>query len=177
MHAHALEEMYPYLEKSQSDKLNILDVGCGSGYLTAALGRWVDTNKTKTQKSILGKPGNAYGIDIIPELVDMTRKNIQKEDKDLLNNGVVEIAVKNGWKGWPEKAPFDAIHVGAAGDTFPEPLMMQLKVGGVLLIPVGPHGGHQVFYKVERLAESPRYCDKDFRKQRLFDVRYVPLVH
>ena len=54
---------------------------------------------------------------------------------------------------------------------------MQLKVGGVLLIPVGPDGGAQTFYKVERLAESTKYLDKDFRKQRLLGVRYVPLIH
>lgn len=156
-------------------------MGCGSGYLTAALGRWVDGSKsTKTKKHkrpILGKSGNVYGIDVFPELVDMTRKNMQKEDGDLLTNGVVELAVENGWKGWPEKAPFDAIHVGAAADSFPEALMMQLKAGGVLLIPVGPDGGYQEFYKVERLAENPKYRDEDFRKSRLLGVRYVPLIH
>lgn len=59
--AHALEEMFPYLKNSQAESVNILDVGCGSGYLTAALGRLVDDS---AGESILGKPGKVYGIDV-----------------------------------------------------------------------------------------------------------------
>ena len=102
MHAHALEEMYPYLEKSQSNTLSILDVGSGSGYLTAALGRWVDDSK---HKPILGKPGTVYGIDVFPELVEMTRKNMQKQDGDLLENGVVEIAEKTAGRDGRKRHP------------------------------------------------------------------------
>lgn len=172
MHAHALEEIYPYLENSPSPSVKILDVGCGSGYLTASLGRWLDD---QNGKPILGKSGKVYGIDVYPELVDMTRENMKKGDKDLLDNKVVEIAVGDGWKGLPDEAPFDAIHVGAAADAFPTELMMQLRVGGVLVIPVGT--GFQSLFKVERLAESPKFREQDFRKLRLLDVRYVPLVH
>lgn len=177
MHAHALEQLLPSLKKSQAEQVAILDVGCGSGYLTAALGRLVDDKSTAKNgaSSILGKPGKVYGIDVYPELVDMTRRNIQKEDSDLLKNGVVEVDVGDGWKGLPGKSPFDAIHVGAAADTFPENLMMQLRVGGVLVVPVGVYD--QAIYKVERLAESSKFREKDFRKKMLFGVRYVPLVH
>ena len=166
--------MFPYLKKSQASQVNILDVGCGSGYLTAALGRLVDDSE---HEPILGKPGKVYGIDVYPELVALTKENIQKEDGDLFTNQVVEVSLGDGWKGLPDKGPFDAIHVGAAADKFPKNLMMQLRVGGVLLVPVGPYGGPQVFYKVERVAESSQFNDKDFRKQYLLDVRYVPLVH
>lgn len=172
MHGHALEDMLPYLKKSQASSVNILDVGCGSGYLTAALGRLVDDSKGEP---ILGKPGKVYGIDVYPELVNMTRENIQKEDGDLLTNKIVEVSIGDGWKGLPDKGPFDAIHVGAAAYEFPTDLMMQLRVGGVLVIPVGRYD--QALYKVERLAESSKYSDRDFRKKRLLGVRYVPLVH
>lgn len=172
MHAHALEQMLPALKKSKADRVTILDVGCGSGYLTAALGRLVDD---KNGEPVLGKPGKVFGIDVYPELVDGTRRNIEKEDADLLTNGIVEVSVGDGWKGLPDKSPFDAIHVGAAADKFPEQLLMQLRVGGVLIVPVGVYD--QAIYKVQRLAESSKFREKDFRKQRLFGVRYVPLVH
>jgi len=172
MHGIALDDMLPYLENSQALSLNILDVGCGSGYLTAALGRLVDDSQGK---SIIGKPGKVYGVDVYPELVDMTRENIHKADSDLFTNKIVEISVGDGWKGLPEKGPFDAIHVGAAASEFPKDLMMQLRVGGVLVIPVGRIS--QALYKVERLAESPHYRDADFSKKREMGVRYVPLVH
>lgn len=172
MHATALEQIVPYLKNSNASKLAILDVGCGSGYLTAALGRLVDDSHGDP---IVGKAGKVYGIDVYPELVDMTRENINKEDGDLLKNGVVEVDYGDGWKGLPDKSPFDAIHVGAAADKFPTELLMQLRVGGALVVPVGVYD--QSIYKVERLKESPEYHDKDFRKKRLFGVRYVPLVH
>lgn len=172
MHGHALEDMLPYLKKSPAASVTVLDVGCGSGYLTAALGRLVDDSKGE---SILGKPGKVFGIDVYPELVDLTRENIQKEDGDLLTNKIVEVSVGDGWKGLPDKGPFDAIHVGAAASEFPKDLMMQLRVGGGLVIPVGQMS--QALYKVERLAESPLYREADFHKKKLLGVRYVPLVH
>lgn len=177
MHATALEQMLPYLKKKKSKeeekKLSILDVGCGSGYLTAALGRLVDDSNGK--QPIVGKGGKVYGIDVYPDLVDMTRENIHKEDGDLLKNGIVEVDYGDGWKGLPDKSPFDAIHVGAAADHYPTELMMQLRVGGALIVPLGVN--EQAIYKIERLKESPEYHDKDFVKKRLFGVRYVPLVH
>ena len=117
MHATALEQIVPYLKKNSKErsKLSILDVGCGSGYLTAALGRLVDDSGGK--EPIVGKGGKVYGIDVYPDLVDMTRENINKEDGDLLQNGIVEVDYGDGWKGLPDKSPFDAIHVGAAADT------------------------------------------------------------
>ena len=57
-----------------------------------------------------------------------------KEDADLLESSTVQLKVGDGWKGWPEAAPFDVIHVGAAADGFPEALAAQLKLGGTLVV-------------------------------------------
>jgi protein-L-isoaspartate(D-aspartate) O-methyltransferase len=57
---------------------------------------------------------------------------MRKEDGDLLEEGVVELLVRDGWKGYPEGAPYNAIHVGAAAETFPRELMSQMAVGGVM---------------------------------------------
>jgi protein-L-isoaspartate(D-aspartate) O-methyltransferase len=186
MHAHVLEEMLPHLQASKRDVLKILDVGCGSGYLTAALGRWVQPvpalagDKTDTHSSILRKPGVVYGMDIYNDLVFLTQRNIQAGDPDLLKSGTVQLKVGNGWEGWPDAAPFDAIHVGAAASEFPAELAQQLALNGVLIVPVGPNGGIQHLYKVERIAVTATedgYSPLDFRVTRLLGVRYVPLIH
>lgn len=54
----------------------------------------------------------------------------------------------DGWKGWAEKGPFDAIHVGAAAETIPEDLVSQLKVGGRMVVPVGPQSSSQMLVQV-----------------------------
>ena len=134
MHAHVLEDMLPPLLKASKDypdkPLSVLDVGCGSGYLTAVFGRMVE-HKSKTPHGVLNK-GKVIGIDVIPQLVELSRKNIQKEDGDLLDNGIVEVFTRDGWKGYPAGAPYNAIHVGAAAETFPKDLMSQMAVGGVM---------------------------------------------
>lgn len=178
MHAHALEEIISYLQLDDSEKsseISILDVGCGSGYLTACLGRILYDGKC-TQKD--EKPrGKVYGIEYVKELVDFSIENTKIADIDLLDQGVVSYQVGDGWKGLPDKAPFAAIHVGAAADSFPQNLMMQLAVGGVMVIPVGPDGGVQSLYKVVRLRNADSFQKHDFSFQNLLGVRYVPLVH
>jgi protein-L-isoaspartate O-methyltransferase len=67
-----------------------LDVGCGSGYLTAAMGRMVTPQ------------GRVHGIDIVPALVKLTRENMMKADRDLLDKGVVTLEHKTGWEGAKE---------------------------------------------------------------------------
>lgn len=172
MHSHALELILPALEKSQSSELSVLDVGCGSGYLTATLGRMVDAHNP-----LVGKSGKVYGVDIFPGLIELTKKNINKADGDLLEDGTVSVQLADGWKGLPDKSPFDAIHVGAAAHDFPKNLMMQLKVGGRLIVPVGPDGGAQVLYQIEKIDDHPVFDRNDFVFTELLGVRYVPLVH
>ncbi len=85
-------------------------------------------------------------------------------------------------------APYNAIHVGAAAATFPKNLMAQLAVGGVMVIPVGPDGGVQYLYRVERVGDDGgvvgvgrddskiSFSEDDFKVYRVLGVRYVPLV-
>ena len=156
MHAIVLEEMLPFL---CDDDCKVLDVGCGSGYLTACLAR-------------LAK--NVCAIDIIPELVALTNDNLRKDNLDLLDRIHTEVA--DGWEGLPSEAPFVAIHVGAAADGLPVRLALQLAVGGVLLVPVGKQGETQTLYKLVRQKEADTFSVEDFECTPLLQVRYVPLV-
>ncbi|KAG7344081.1 protein-L-isoaspartate O-methyltransferase [Nitzschia inconspicua] len=181
MHAHVLEEMLCALVGKENVK--ILDVGCGSGYLTAALGRWVSSkHDVPGSGNILGvRSGKVFGIDVHQDLVDLTKENIRKQDGDLLQRDVVKVMLRDGWKGLKEEAPFDAIHVGAAADSLPQQLVSQLKVNGVMIIPIGIQTEAQILYKIHRIRETPGEGDsfhpEDFEMSTLLGVRYVPLVH
>jgi protein-L-isoaspartate(D-aspartate) O-methyltransferase len=95
----------------------VLEIGTGSGYQAAVLAEISDS---------------VYTIEIIPELA-------QQADRLLDSLGYVDIHVRagDGYVGWPEAAPFDAIIVTAAAPRIPEPLVEQLKTGGRMVIPVG----------------------------------------
>lgn len=138
MHAHVLEDILPPLLKASHDypdkPLSILDVGCGSGYLTAVFGRMIEpktTTKTFESNTVLNN-GKVYGIDVIPQLVELSKKNLRKQDGDLFDREIVQVLTRDGWKGYPEGAPYNAIHVGAAAATFPRELMNQMALGGVM---------------------------------------------
>jgi len=193
MHAHVLEDLLPPLlrasKKQPTKPLSILDVGCGSGYLTAVFGRMVEpkgNREVPSSSSTILNDGKVYGIDVVPQLVEMSKSNIMKEDGDLLDSGTVRVMVRDGWKGYPDGSPFQAIHVGAAAATFPKELMKQLDVGGVMVIPVGPEGGTQYLYQVERVGDvgevvgvsdnSRGFREEDYQVRRVLGVRYVPLV-
>jgi len=178
MHAHALEAILPTLEKQrlkQTGLLRILDVGCGSGYLTACFGRLFLPQREDQQCDSMGE-GIVTGIDIHSDLVETARTNMVKMDSDLLNDGVVTLKTGNGWKASESSPHFDAIHVGAAASHFPRHLANQLKLGGIMIIPIGPKDVQQL-YQVERLRNSQdEFIEEDFSMTKLLNVRYVPLV-
>ena len=76
----------------------------------------------------------------------------------------------DGYYGWSEHAPFDAIVVTAAPDHIPQPLVDQLKVGGRMIIPVGPVGGFQTLWMVTRTSED------EVQTRNLGGVRFVPFT-
>ncbi|KAG6612440.1 protein-L-isoaspartate O-methyltransferase [Phytophthora cinnamomi] len=157
MHAYALELADVAIHNIEHPR--VLDVGAGSGYLTACLGHLVDQDG-----------GRVFGIERIPQLAQLALKNIERADGDLVRRGIVSVERADGWAGLPNQAPFHFIHVGAAAVEPPRALMEQLAEGGRLVVPVGEQGASQVLLEIQR-------TDKEtFTKRELMGVSYVPLV-
>ena len=160
MHAHALQELCGTVSVRDC---KVLDVGCGSGYLTAAFAR-------------LNPMAKVIGIDHIVEMVQLSEANMMKSDQDLLESHRVKLILQDAWEGCVSEMPFDLIHVGAAAATIPQNLLKQMKVGGKMFIPVGPDGGSQKLLFIERKGEGNNF-DEDYTSKEILGVRYVPLVN
>ena len=131
------------------DRDRVLEIGTGTGYQTAILARLAR---------------RVYTIDRFRTLVAAAESRFRT-----LRLSNITTLVGDGIKGWPEQAPFDRIIVTAAADEVPEALLKQLRLGGVLVIPVGPQDGVQKLLRIERTEGGPV-------ERALADVRFVPLI-
>ena len=152
MHAFALEYLEPYC----SENIHILDVGSGSGYLTAALSKMINGT------------GVVVGVEHIEALYKQSLKNISKHHSNLIENKKVIMLNEDGRKGLKQYAPFKVIHVGAAAEEIPQDLIDQLDKNGRMFIPVGKYD--QWIYLVDKDSEGK------ISKTKLMGVCYVPLT-
>jgi protein-L-isoaspartate(D-aspartate) O-methyltransferase len=127
--------------------MRVLEVGTGSGYQAAVLARCVD---------------EVYTIEIVPELGRQAAALLEQ-----LGYDNVHARVGDGYDGWPEHAPFDAIVVTAAPAEIPKPLLDQLAISGRLVIPVGVFS--QDLLVVERTVDG-------YRRRSVTPVRFVPMT-
>lgn len=125
----------------------VLEIGAGSGYHAAVIAEIVS---------------EVYTIEIIPELGVAATDRLER-----LGYDNVRVKIADGYYGWEEYAPFDAIVVTAAADHIPPPLIEQLKEGGRMIIPVGSPFFVQQLMLVEKRGE-------DVRTRNLMPVRFVP---
>lgn len=145
----------PYMVAAMSEALQlkgdekVLEIGTGSGYQAAVL-------------ALLAR--QVFSLERIPALARQARRVLD-------GNGFarVNVRVTDGTYGWEDEAPFDGIIVTAGAPSIPRPYLDQLTIGGHLVIPVGDRLG-QVLVRVTR------YGARDFREERLFGCRFVPLV-
>ncbi len=145
----------PYIVALMTEALNpqpgdrVLEIGTGSAYQAAVLAEVV---------------AEVYTIEIVPELAASAASRLQAV-------GYAQVKAKqgDGYYGWPEHAPFDAIIVTAAPDHLPPPLVQQLKDGGYLVIPIGPVGGYQTLWRFTRQGD-------DVKALNLGGVQFVPLT-
>ncbi|KAJ1311358.1 hypothetical protein OPQ81_009851 [Rhizoctonia solani] len=159
MHAHAAEHLLPLLTPGAK----VLDVGSGSGYTCAVFHHLV--NPTGSEG------GKVVGIDHISELVDWSVENLKRDGLGAhIESGAIKMVCGDGRLGYPSAGPYNVIHVGAAAPTMPQPLIEQLARPGRMFIPVGPDGGAQFIYQVDKDQSG------NVKQEELFGVRYVPLT-
>lgn len=150
-HGQTISQPYIVAYMTQAGRVeagdHILEIGTGSGYQAAVLAEIVK---------------EVYTIEILPPLADRARLRLEEM-------GYKNIKVKcgDGYKGWREYAPFDAIIVTAAPSEIPEELTNQLKIGGRMVVPIGTF--YQELYLITR-------TESGFKKEALLPVAFVPMI-
>jgi protein-L-isoaspartate(D-aspartate) O-methyltransferase len=146
----------PYIVAIMTDLLDlqtgdvVFELGTGSGYQAAVLAELA---------------GRVYSVEIVPELGERAAATL-----DRLAYANVEVRIGDGYYGWPEQAPFDAIIVTAAGDHIPPPLVQQLKPGGRMILPVGSA------FLTQQLMLVEKQPDGGIITREVLPVRFVPLT-
>ncbi|MEZ5333587.1 MAG: protein-L-isoaspartate(D-aspartate) O-methyltransferase [Thermoanaerobaculia bacterium] len=125
----------------------VLEIGTGSGYQAAVLSRVA---------------GRVYTIEIRERLGLRAEKTLQD-----LGFDNIEVRIGNGYLGWPEEAPFDAIIVTAAPEKIPSTLVAQLKLGGRMVVPVGSY-----IQDLKLIVKTP----EGLAQERVVPVRFVPMI-
>ena len=129
---------------------HVLEIGTGSGYQAAILGELC---------------ASVHSIEIVAPLGEAATALLQE-----LGYDNVAVRVGDGFAGWPEAAPFDAIIVTAAAESPPPPLVEQLRPGGRMIIPLGPPG------QVQELTMIEKGADGELTDMLVFPVRFVPFT-
>jgi protein-L-isoaspartate(D-aspartate) O-methyltransferase len=138
--------MTEVLGLTKSDR--VLEVGTGSGYQAAVLSRLA---------------GEVYTVEIVESLGIEARERLED-----LGYDNIFVRLGDGYEGWPEAAPFDAIIVTCAPSHVPEPLKDQLREGGRMVIPVGRRYAQELVYLIKR--------DGELVQEKVFPVLFVPMV-
>lgn len=138
-------KMTELLQLEGSEK--VLEIGTGSGYQAAILSQLADT---------------CYSIELIKLLAERAARLLKEQ-------GYHNVVVKcdDGYKGWKEHAPFDAIIITAAPEEIPQTLIDQLKLNGRMVVPVGKN-----YQQLVLITKT----DKGIQKRNIFPVRFVPMV-
>ncbi|KDN48188.1 protein-L-isoaspartate O-methyltransferase [Tilletiaria anomala UBC 951] len=162
MHAYAAESLQSSIRQGKA----VLDIGSGSGYTAAIFHRMLERE---------GGHGKVVGIEHIRELVEQSKRNLKADGlAPQLEQGHIQMVCGDGRLGWPEDAPYGAIHVGAAAPNITEALVQQLDKGGKMFIPVSEDAvlgrGDQYIWEVEKDEQGV------VRKRKVMGVMYVPLT-
>lgn len=133
------------------DRMSVLEIGTGCGYQAAILSKLCR---------------RVYTVERHKPLAEVAHRHF-----DHLKLRNITTRCDDGMKGWPEAAPFDRIIVtAAAGEDPPKPLLDQMKIGGIMVIPVGGQGNTQTLRRYRRESEEI------YSKMDLLPVRFVPLL-